>query len=208
MAGGFRVKLIDRPGSQQATIVLGLPSLTVAAADYVPFQVMHALLAGAFSSRITRNIREDKGYTYSPQATLTHRKGLAYWSENADITNAVTGAALHEIFSEIRRLQDEAPPADEVARTRNYLAGIFALQNGSRAGIIRQLAFLDLQGLNASFLNAYVGKVLAVTAPEVRAMAAKYLPLEDFTLVVVADLAAVGDQVRKLPELKGATAEP
>lgn len=204
MAGGFRVKLIERPGSQQATLILGLPALTVADADYAPFYVMHTLLAGAYSSRITKNIRENKGYTYSPSAAVTHRKGLAYWNENADVTNSVTGPALHEIFAEIARLQGEVPPADEVDKVQNYLAGIFVLQNGSRGGITRQIAFLDLQGLDFTFLNGYVGKVLAVSDAEVSAMAKKHLPLDGFTLVVVGDLAAVGEQVRNLPELEDA----
>lgn len=201
---GFRVKLVPRPGSQQATVILGQPAISVSHPDYVPFNVMHTLLAGAFSSRITANIREEKGYTYSPSGSITHRKGLAYWTERADVTNEVTGPAIHEIFSEISRLQAEAPPPDEAAKTRNYLAGIFVLQNGSRGGITGQLAFLDLQGIGYGFLNAYVDRVLDVTPAQIREMAAAHLPLDGMTLVVVGDLDVVGEQVRTLPELEGA----
>lgn len=201
---GFRVKLVPRPGSQQATVILGQPAISVSHPDYVPFNVMHTLLAGAFSSRITANIREEKGYTYSPSGSITHRKGLAYWTERADVTNEVTGPAIHEIFSEISRLQAEPPPPDEAAKTRNYLAGIFVLQNGSRAGITGQLAFLDLQGVDYGFLNAYVERVLEVTPDQISAMAGSHLPLDDMTLVVVGDLDVVGEQVRALLELEGA----
>ena len=64
MAAAPVVTLIDRPGAVQSTIRLGkrVPpvdgSLDLEGAD--------TILGGYFSSRITRNIREDKGYTYSP----------------------------------------------------------------------------------------------------------------------------------------------
>ena len=200
----LRVKLIDRPGSEQSTIYLGLPVKDMRDPDYVKFRVMHTLLGGAFSSRITRNIREDKGYTYSPRASIAHRQGTAYWVQVADITTDVTGPALTEIFYEIRNLQANVPLAEEVDKVQNYLAGIFVLQNGSRSGIIGQLASLDLQGLDASYLNTFVERVLEVEDQEVLALANSELPLDQMTLVVVGDLSQIEDQIRALPELQEA----
>lgn len=200
----LRVKLIDRPGSEQSTIYLGLPVINIDDPDYVAFRVMHTLLGGAFSSRITLNIREDKGYTYSPRASISRRKGTSYWTQVADVTTNVTGPALHEIFYEIRNLQDNVPSAAEVNKIQNYLAGIFVLQNGSRGGIIGQLSSLDLQGLDASFLNSFVSRVLAVEDGEMSELASSQLPLDQMTLVVVGDLALIEEQIRALPELEGA----
>ena len=203
-ASGLRVKLIDRPDSEQATVYLGLPVITVADEGYVPFQIMHTLLGGSFASRITQNIREDKGYTYSPRASISHRKGTAHWLQVADITNEFTGAALAEIFYEIRNLQDNVPPASELGRVQNYRAGVFVLQNGSRGGIIGQLASLDLQGMDSSFLNDYTGRVFEVSEENISALARDHLPLDQMTLVVVGDMSVIEDQIRELPELEGA----
>jgi len=201
---GLRVKLIDRPGSEQSTIFLGLSTSHVGDADYIPFQVMHTLLGGSFSSRITQNIREDKGYTYSPRASISHRKNQAYWYERADINTPQTALALAEIFYEIRNLQENLPTPDEVNRVQNYRAGIFVLQNGSRSGIINQLTFLNLQGLGAAYLNTYVENVFEVTGEAISEMAATQLPLDQMTLVVVGDLSLIEEQIRALPELQGA----
>lgn len=200
----LRVKLIDRPGSEQSTIYLGLPVMNISDPDYVSFQVMHTLLGGSSSSRIVQNIREEKGYTYSPRASITRRKGTAYWTLVADVTTSVTGPALHEIFYEISNLQENVPGTPEVDRIQNYLAGIFVLQNGSRGGIIGQLAALDLQGLDASYLNTFVSRVLAVEDWEISALAGSQLPLDQMTLVVVGDLSMIEKQIRALPELEGA----
>ena len=109
-----RSHLIDRPGAVQSTIILGLPVVDPSHPDYIPLTVMDALLGGAFASRITKNIREDKGYTYSPYSELSTRYRDAYWAENADVTTNVTGPSIKEIFAEIDRLQAEPPSREEL----------------------------------------------------------------------------------------------
>jgi predicted Zn-dependent peptidase len=72
---GHSVTLLDRPKAVQSTIMVGLPVPDPAARDYTALQVTDALLGGSFGSRITTNIREQKGYTYSPYSSVnTHRR--------------------------------------------------------------------------------------------------------------------------------------
>ena len=59
--------------------------------DYVPLEVTNYLLGGSFHSRITMNIREAKGYTYSPFSMISSRPKDAFWAEVADVTTNVTG---------------------------------------------------------------------------------------------------------------------
>ena len=179
------VYLIDRPGAPQSTILLGMPTIDPSNADFVPLSVMDTLLGGAFASRITRNIREDKGYTYSPSSELSTRYRDAYWAENADVTTAKTGASLKEIFAEIDRLQSTPPDARELEGIKNYLAGTYILQNSSRGGIAGQLQYVDLHGLPADYLTTYVKKVHAVTPQQVTEMAKKYLLDDQATIVMV-----------------------
>jgi len=187
--------LIDRPDAVQSTVIIGLPVPGAADKDYIPLEVTDALLGGSFGSRITSNIREDKGYTYSPFSAVANFRGESYWYEQADVTTAVTGASMKEIFGEIERLQNEAPPAAELDGIKNNLAGIFTLQNGSRGGIIGQLSFVDLQGLDDSYLTNYVRNVLAVTPQEVQRIAREHLRPERMAIVVVGDRKTVAEQV-------------
>ena len=189
------VALIDRPDAVQSTILLGLPVPDPSSSDYTKLVVTDALLGGAFGSRITSNIREQKGYTYSPGSFVdTHVKD-AYWAEQADVTTNVTGASLTEIFKEIDRLRDEAPPESELAGIKNNLAGVFVLQNGSRSGVASQLQFVTLHGLGEDYLTGYVRRVLAVTPEDVRETARKYLDKSRMTLVVVGDKKTVEAQL-------------
>ena len=196
------VHLIDRPGAPQSTIVLGLPTIDPSADDFVALTVMDALLGGAFASRITRNIREDKGYTYSPYSEISSRYRDAYWAENADVTTAQTGLSLKEIFAEIDRLQAQPPDAKELAGIKNYLAGTYVLQNSSRGGITAQLQYVDLHGLPANYPNTYVKRVFAVTAQQVTEMAKKYLKDEQATIVIVGDRKVIEEQVKAFGPIK------
>ncbi|HWZ86640.1 MAG TPA: pitrilysin family protein, partial [Thermoanaerobaculia bacterium] len=59
------VYIVDRPGAVQSTISLGLPVIDPSQTDWDALFLMNVLLGGSFGSRITSNIREQKGYTYS-----------------------------------------------------------------------------------------------------------------------------------------------
>jgi zinc protease len=189
--------LIDRPGAPQSTLYIGLPVADPTSPDYIPLDVMNTLLGGSFASRITSNIREQKGYTYSPVSQISTRHHLAYWAEVADVTTAVTGPSLKEIFNEIERLRKEPPSEKELKGMQDYLAGVFVLRNTiSPDAVISQLHFVDSQGLSRSFLSEYVQKVMAVKPPEIQGLAEKYLPPDKMAIVVVGDKSKIADQVK------------
>src|SRR5690606_4892767 len=199
---GRAVYLIDSPGAVQSTIYLGLPVIDPSNPDYIPLQLTNALLGGSFASRITSNIREQKGYTYSPFSTLSSRYRDAYWAEIADVTTDVTGPALREIFFEIDRLRGEPPSEEELRGIQNYLAGTFVLQNSSRGGIISQLSFINLHGLGRDWLESYVPRVYEVTPAEVMHIARTYLDPSRMTIVVVGDRSKIEDQLREFGEIR------
>jgi zinc protease len=185
----------DRPNAPQSTIYVGLPVPDSTSPDNIPLTVTNALLGGSFGSRITSNIREQKGYTYSPRSEVSRRYHDAYWAEVADVTTASTGASLKEIFGEIDRLQKEPPGAPELKGIQSYLSGIFVIQNSTRQALIGQLRYVDLQGLGEDYLKNYVQKVNAVTPEEVQRMTAKYIKPEQMTIVVVGDKSKITDQL-------------
>lgn len=180
-----QVDVIDRANSVQSSIWMGLPVPDPSHEDWVKMNVTDALLGGAFGSRITTNIREDKGYTYSPFSFIWTRKQASIWVEAADVTSNVTGASLTEIFGEINRLRTEAPPAAELDGIKNNMAGIFTVQNSSRFGLINQLQFVDLHGLGDQYLANYVRSIHAVTPEDIRLTAERHLDPQKVSIAIV-----------------------
>ncbi len=189
------IHIIDRPGAAQSTVYIGLPVIDPSNKEYMALKVTDALLGGSFASRITSNIREDKGYTYSPGSVISSRYRNAFWAEEADVTTDVTGPSIKEILYEITRLQSTPPPEEELRGIQNYLAGIFVLQNSSRFGIIGQLALINLHGLPEAYLSGYVKNVYGVTPSKVSEIAKTILRPDEMRIVIAGDKKKVEPQV-------------
>jgi len=192
---GPKFAFVDQPGAAQSNVIFGIAVADVTSPDTTQLQVMNSLLGGSFGSRITSNIREQKGYTYSPRSGLSQGYGTNVWAENAAITTASTGPAIDEIVKEIKRLQDAPPTAAELGGIQRYEDGVFVLRNSSRQGILNNLSFVDFHHLSDDYLTGYVQRVDAVTPEQVQAMAKKYLDTAKMSLVVVGDPAIVKPQL-------------
>jgi zinc protease len=189
------IHFIDRPGAVQSTVRIAIPVVLPSHPDRVPLEVMNALLGGGFSSRITSNIREQKGYTYSPHSSLSTNEGAVHWVQQADVTTKVTGAAMKEILGEIDRLRKTPPSAEELDAVKRRLTGQFLIVQSMRQGRLERQRYLDLHGLPPD--HDYVGQVMAVTPEKITQMARTYLDPKRLTMVVV------GDRKQVTPQLKG-----
>jgi predicted Zn-dependent peptidase len=185
----------DRPGAPQSTLIVGLPVPPATSPDTVALIVTNSLLGGSFNSRITANIREQKGYTYSPRSEISRRYHDGYWAETADVTTQYTGPSLKEIFGEVTRMQKEPVTELELKGIQNYLSGIFVIQNSNRSALIGQLENVDFQGLGENYLKTYVAKVNGITPALVQKMTQDYIKPEEMTIVVVGDKAKIADQL-------------
>jgi predicted Zn-dependent peptidase len=190
------IHIVDRPGAVQSTMYVGLPTLDPSSPEWSAMVVTNTLLGGAFASRITRNIREDKGYTYSPGSAVSTRYRSGYWAEVADVTTASTGASLKEIFYEIDRLQSEPPPARELKSIQDYISGSFLLNTSTRSGLISYMRTMNLHGLPESYLAEYVKRVNAVTPEDVQRIARQYIQDENMSIVIVGDRKVIEEQVK------------
>ena len=190
-----QLELLDRPDAVQSSFRLGLPIADPSSPDWVRLEVTNSLLGGAFGSRITSNIREDKGYTYSPFSFVGSWPRTGLWVQVADVTTNVTGASLKEVFYEVDRLRKEAPPEAELAGIKANMAGVFTLQNSSRYGLIGQLQFVDQHGLGDGYISSYVKNVLAVSPEDVRRTAERYIDPARMSIMVVGDKKTVDPQL-------------
>jgi len=179
-----------------------MPTLLPKSADFVALQVTNSLLGGSFGSRITSNIREQKGYTYSPFSTIQSRKNTSVWFEQADVTTEHTGASLQEIAREVKRLQNEAPTKEELAGIQNYMAGIFVLQNSSPGGIIGQLNFIDYHELDDSYLTNRVKNIYSITPEKVSQITKDNFKYEDMTVVMVGDKKSLEKQRKQFEDAR------
>src|SRR2546423_15012439 len=92
----------------------------------------NTVYGGAFNSRIVRNIREEKGYTYSPQSALTGLADTGFYRFAADVRNEVTGAGLTEVFKEIDKPRAEGSSGAELQGAKSYVRGTFPIHTATQ----------------------------------------------------------------------------
>jgi predicted Zn-dependent peptidase len=186
-----RLLVVNRPGSVQSLILMGRPSATVTHPDYFPLLVANTICAGSFGSRLVENIREDKGYTYSPRGSVSAREKGGLLTARADVRNDVTAAALMEMFYEFDRMGATPPSDEELSRAKRYQGGLYLLRNQIQGSVARTLASNWVNGLPPEALGEFVTRINAVTADQVRAAGRSFYPSSTQTVVVVGEEAKV-----------------
>src|SRR5262249_54436083 len=119
-----KLVVVNRKDSVQSLFIVGRLVPTITEPDYFPLLVANTLYAGAFGSRLVQNIREDKGYTYSPQGRLQAFQKTGVLRVRADVRTDVTAGTLLEIDYELGRMGATSPTDDELARAKRYQTGL------------------------------------------------------------------------------------
>lgn len=191
---GRRVYLVHMPGAVQTQILAGCHAITRKHPDWIKLGVTNCLYGGAFNSRLVMNIREDKGYTYSPRSAVTPLRQHGFFSVSAAVRNDVVAASLTEIFYELNKLRSLSVPAAELADAQNYLSGVFSLALATQEGLLTQFSTVAEHELPDDYLETYRAKVRAVTPEELLATARRYLDSANLQMVLAGDRAQIESQ--------------
>jgi len=192
------LQLVDRPGAVQSNLRVGGFALPRTDPDHAAQELANAIFAGPFVSRLTQNIREDKGYTYSPRSSLHHNTRASFALLQADVATEVTAPALVEVGYELGRIATLPPSADEVESMAQHLVGVLALSTSTQAGLAATLSVLLAEGLGVDWLREHPQRLLAVTPEQVHEAARRVLAPATRAVTVVGDAALVGDPLRAL----------
>jgi zinc protease len=199
---GRRVYLVHVPGAVQTQIMAGCPAITRKHPDWLKLGLTNSLYGGAFNSRLVMNIREDKGYTYSPRSAVHPLRQHGYFSVSAAVRTDVVAASLTEIFYEMDKLRSLPVPAAELADAQNYLTGVFSLGLATQEGLLTQLSTVALNDLPDDYLETYREKIRALTPEDLLNTARQYLDSANMQIVLVGDRAQIESQAHLFGEVE------
>ncbi len=194
---GRLVRLVHRPGSVQSEIRIGHPGLPRRIPDFHALSVMGAILGGLFNSRLNRNLREDKGYTYGAGAGFDLRRGPGPFAARAAVNTEVTVPAIAEMLRELERMRDEPVTDDELAAGRDFLVGVFPLRFETPGPVVGAIAGLVVHDLPDDELARYRPQIEAVTIEDVHRVAREHLHVDRAAVVLVGDADAVAADIER-----------
>jgi zinc protease len=176
------VRDIDVP---QSSVVFGGTGLKRNDPDFIAgYIVNHILGGGSFSSRLYNEVREKRGLAYSVNESLM-------WMDHAALTIGGTGTragqtagAIAIIQQEIKRMREEGPTADELAKTKSFLKGSYALSLDTSSKIAAQLVQIQLDKLGIDYIDRRDAMIDAVTLADAKRVAKRLY--EGGVLVAVA----------------------
>jgi predicted Zn-dependent peptidase len=180
-----RYRFLSIEGAVQSAIRIGRILFPRRHPDFVGMQVVATLLGGYFGSRLVRNLREERGYTYGVLAAMVNLREAGYLAIATEVAAEVTQDAIAQIFAEMERLKTEPVTEDELENVKRSMTGeVMRILDGP-FGIV-DVAIESVQaGIDRNYINCFIREVEAATPDLIMALAHKYLNRDAFTTVIV-----------------------
>jgi predicted Zn-dependent peptidase len=207
LAGPGPTRIVDRPGAVQTNIRIAGPALRLGHPDSYALECANAIFGGSATSRLFNNIREDKGYTYSPYSVVQHLMRASYFEVGADVGTEVTAPSLVETSYELGRIASLEVDKEELVGVQRFLTGLQSIRIQSQRGLAASLARLAVFGLDIDYLRDYPRRIAAVTTDDVLDVSRRYLAPARLVTVLVGDASRISSSVSALePVVVGSAA--
>ncbi len=176
---------IIKDNAIQSAIRIGKVLFNKKHPDYLKLKVLNTVLGGYFGSRLMTNIREEKGYTYGIGSILASFQHSGFFSIVSEVGAEVTRKAIDEIYHEIRTLQEDEIPEDELNLVRNYMLGSFQRNVDGPFALAENIKNLLVYDLNYDFNKEFIETIRNISAGELRDLARQYLDIDTLTEIIV-----------------------
>lgn len=206
---GRSLVIVDKPERTQTQILVGALGTSAHDEDHVPLMVGTAVFGGTFTSRLMREVRSKRGWSYGASARLNverARHAFTMWTFPA-ATDA--GKCLALELGLLEKLVTGGVSAKEVAFVKRYLVRSHAFEIDTPQKRMHQALDTHLLGLPADYHTGYVPKVLATSHDAVNAALARRIHTKDLGIVVVGTAKEIRDDLEKaIPDLARVSVVP
>ncbi|MBX9851786.1 MAG: insulinase family protein [Cytophagaceae bacterium] len=180
-----KTHVINKRGSVQSSIRMGLLLFPIDHPDYFKVNLLIEIFGGYFGSRLMKNIREEKGYTYGINASFHSLRNAGYLAIGTDVNKENTANTIHEILKEVKILKTVLTSEEELRTVKNYLIGNFINSLSTPFGLADKFKSIYYHNLDYSFYDKYISSLKTIFPADLRETANLYFKEEDFLEVVV-----------------------
>lgn len=179
--------LINHKTAKQDAVRMGINVPNQSHQDFLTMNLINTILGGYFGARLMQNIREEKGWTYGINSSITPGKQICSLTIGTDVTQGKGEACIAEIKKEIKQLQEVQIPKEELEKVSAYIKGNLLR---SFDGVFQQMDRFQsthLFGLTTNHYLDYMNLLKTATPNSICEVANKYLTTDAFSEVVVSN---------------------
>lgn len=177
-------KLIETKNPVQSTICIGKNFGGLNDKELVDIGIVSTLLGGYFGSRLMKNVREDKGYTYGINSFIVEYPGSVCLKIISDVGVSVTKSAIDEIFYEINELRNKLVSPAELKIMKNYMLGELMSAFDGVFSLSEVWQKLISSGKDSSFIDLQIERIKNITPHDIKYYAGKFLGNDGFHTIV------------------------
>lgn len=175
----------ERADSVQSSVCMGQFTIDCKHTDFHKLRLLITIFGGYFGSRLMKNIREQKGYTYNIGAWLATYPFRNILSVSTQAANEYIQAIIGEIRNEIDRLQNDLVSKDELSMVKNYVIGDLCRSYENLLSWSDAYIYLHSLDLPDDFFRTFQQTISEVTSNDIREIACKYLHKDEFKTIIV-----------------------
>lgn len=175
---------VSMENTMQSAIRYGKLTIPPHNEDAAALEVAVMVLGGFFGSRLMKNIREDKGFTYGIHAGILQLQETAMLTIGTEVGNESVDATLFEIDKELTELCATAPSIEELTVAKNYMAGQLVKDADGAMAQAEMLRFRVQNHLPEDYHSTMLSLFNEVSPEQVRRAAELYLKPGSFTQVI------------------------
>jgi predicted Zn-dependent peptidase len=164
---------ITRRDTEQAHIVIGGQGLTRSDEKRWAFEVLNHVMGAGMSSRLFREIREERGLAYAVYGFKMAYADAGAWGVYVGTTPSQTDTALTVIREELAKVVEEGISVAELDRAKGSMRGGLALALEDPNSRMVRLGRDELAGMPHLSVDERLAKLEAVTLDDVQAIAAE-----------------------------------
>jgi zinc protease len=178
-------QFIEHPSSQ-THVLMGAPGVRRGDPDYFPLYVGNHVLGGSgLVSRISEEIREKRGLSYSAYSYFIPMKRLGPYTLGFQTRTDKRDEALAVLRETVQKFIDKGPTAKELKASKDNIIGGFPLAVDSNSKITEYLAMIGFYDLPLDYLSTFTDKVRAVTAEQIHDAFRRRVHVDDMVTVIV-----------------------
>jgi len=176
---------INKPGTVQTSVRIGSTTINKRHSDYPGLKVLDSILGGYFGSRLMKNIREEKGYTYGISSSISSLDLSGYKVISTDVSHKNCQKTIDEILKEIKVLQNVPVKKEEMAVVRNYMSGEMLRMFDGPFALAESFRSAWEFGLDNSYYHRLAEKIKTITPDEIIELARTYYKIDDLYEITV-----------------------